>query len=137
MNGRLVWARGLFAALFLLVTYLTLTPNPEETESGFALARWVAVAFFGSEALTDKVAHFMGYGALGASAFWAQIQLLNQRWAIPIALAIYGALLEGAQGIGGVRSPELADGFANMAGAIVGYIAALMLTRFFSKATAS
>ena len=129
MPSRLFWLRGLFAALFLLVTYLTLTPNPEETESGFALARWVAVAFLGDATFADKVGHFLGYGALGASAFWAQLSIMKKRWAMPIALALYGAGLEGLQGLGGVRSPELADALANALGVVTAFVGAFVLAK--------
>lgn len=129
MGSRLLLARGFFAALFLTVTYLTLTPNPEDTETGFAVARWVAVFVLGDAGLADKVAHFMAYGALGAAAFWAQIDLFGRRWTLPLALAVYGAALEGVQGFGGVRSPELADAFANFLGVVAGYAGAMILAR--------
>ncbi len=129
MGSVLLWARGLFAALFFTVTFLTLTPNPEDTESGFAVARWVAVFFLGDAGLTDKVAHFMAYGALGASAFSARIDLFRKPWAPPLALAAYGAVLEGVQGLGGVRSPELADAIANALGVVAAYAGAMMLAK--------
>lgn len=129
MGSRLLMARGFFAALFLTVTFLTLTPNPEDTETGFAVARWVAVFVLGDAGLTDKVAHFMAYGALGASAFWAQVNLFDKPWAPPLALAAYGAALEGVQGLGGVRSPELADAIANSLGVVTAYAGAMMLAK--------
>lgn len=129
IRSPLFWTRSLFAALFLIVTFLTLTPNPEDTQSGFALARWIARLLFGDTALTDKVAHFLAYGALGATAFWARLDLLQKLWATPLALAVYGAALEGVQGIGGVRSPELADAAANALGAVAGFAGALLLAK--------
>lgn len=136
MGSKLSWARSLFAALFFSVTFLTLTPNPEDTETGFALARWVAVFVLGDSGLTDKVAHFMAYGALGVSAFWAQLELFRRRWTFPIALAAYGAALEGVQGLGGVRSPELADALANAFGVVTAYGGAMLLAKF-TRARAS
>ncbi len=130
MGSSLLWARGVFAALFLTVTFLTLTPNPEDAEAGFALARWIAAVILGDQGLTDKVAHFMAYGALGATAFWARINISDRQWTLPLALAIYGAVLEGMQGLGGVRSPEWADAAANALGALVGFGAALMLAKY-------
>ena len=129
MGSKLPWARGLFAALLVAVTYLTLTPNPEETETGFAVARWLAVFVLGDAGLADKVAHFMAYGALGAAAFWAQIDFFRKPWAPPLALAAYGAALEGAQGLGGVRSPEVADAIANSLGVVTAYAGAMLLAR--------
>ena len=129
MGPILLWARLFFAVLFLTVTFLTLTPNPEDTETGFVVARWVAVFVLGDAELADKVAHFMAYGALGASAFSAQIDLFGKRWATPLALAAYGAALEGIQGLGGVRAPELADAIANFLGVVTAYAGAMILAR--------
>ena len=128
MRKTALLARGLFVALVLIVTWLTLTPSPENAESGFALARWAATLLFGDAGLTDKVAHFMAYGALGACAFWARLTLAGRLWAAPLALAVYGAALEGAQGLGGVRSPELADAIANALGALAGFAGAAALS---------
>ena len=55
---------------------------------------------FGDARYTDKLAHFAAYGALGAAAFWAQLILWGKKRWTPLALAAYGALLEGLQGIG-------------------------------------
>jgi len=130
MRVRLFWARGLFAALFVMVTYLTLTPDPDKTRSGFALARWVASLVLGNPDLADKVAHFLAYSALGAAAYGAQINPWRKPWAAPLALAVYGVLLEGLQGLGGVRTPELADAIANSLGALTGFAGAVILARF-------
>ncbi|MFQ5563936.1 MAG: hypothetical protein ACE5FO_10255 [Parvularculaceae bacterium] len=128
-------ARTAFAILFLAVTYLTLAPNPDESAPGFAAARWLAAALFGDEMLGDKVAHFSAYGALGASAFLAAIRPFGRVWLAPIALAAYGALLEGAQGLGGVRTPELADAISNAGGALAGFVLAMLAVRFAAKGT--
>lgn len=130
----LFFARALFALLLGAVTWLTLTPSPEDADAGFKIMRWIANVLLGDSALGDKVAHFTAYAALGAAAFWGR---LGVSYSPPLVLAGYGALLEIVQGMGGVRSPELADGLANMAGAVAGYIAAVTLTRFLSKAAAS
>ncbi|MEM8935249.1 MAG: VanZ family protein [Pseudomonadota bacterium] len=118
--GRLA-ARLVFAVLLVIVTWLTLTPSPEQTESSIAIARWIASVFLGAPALSDKVAHFLAYAALGASAQWAQLTPPTMRYAAPaILLALYGVVLEFGQGAMGVRSPEIADAAANAAGAICG-----------------
>lgn len=130
----LFFARAVFALLLSAVTWLTLTPSPEDADAGFKVMRWIANVLLGDSALGDKVAHFTAYAALGAAAFWAR---LGASFWPPLVLAGYGAALEIVQGLGGVRSPELADGVANMAGAVAGYVAALMLTRFVAKAAAS
>ena len=136
MRRTALLARALFVALVSVVTWLTLTPSPENADSGFALARWAATLLFGDAGLTDKVAHFMAYSALGACAFWARLTLAGRLWTTPLALAAYGAALEGAQGLGGVRSPELADALANGLGAVAGFAGAMALA-LLAKARAS
>ena len=122
-------ARILFAILFGLVTYLTVTTNPETTEGGMALTRWLAEMVLGQAALADKVAHFLAYGALGAAAMFANLRLARRRIVTVLALAAYGALLEGVQALGGVRSPEAADAIANAFGALCAYPGYMILTR--------
>ncbi len=133
MDGRKFLARSVFVMLFGVVTYLTVTPNPDEAEKGFAAARFIAALLFGDAQLGDKVAHFAGYGALGASAFWAGITFFSHKRWTPLVLGIYGALLEGVQGLGGVRSPELADAFANAFGAFAGFAGAIILAMAITK----
>ena len=130
------WARGAFVMLLAIVTWLTLTPNPDDAKAGFAVTRWIAEFFLGDGALNDKVAHFSAYGALGASAFTARFLFFGTQAWTPVVLAAYGAGLEVLQGVGGVRSPEIADGFANMLGAIVGFGAAVLVAKFLGKARA-
>jgi hypothetical protein len=125
----LLWPRILFVLLFALVTYLTLTPNPEDAKAGFAFTRWLAIKVFGDPALADKVAHFLAYGALGAMAAWAHLALFSKRRITAVALALYGVALEGLQGLGGVRTPELADAAANGLGALAGLGGAIILGR--------
>lgn len=127
-------ARAAFVALLAIVTWLTLTPNPDDTKAGFAVTRWLAAMFLGDAGLSDKVAHFSAYGALGVSAFGARLSpFASQSWT-PVVLAAYGAGLEVLQGLGGVRSPEIADGIANMLGAVAGFGAALLVARLLGKA---
>lgn len=129
------FARALFAALFLLVTYLTITPNPDDTEMGMALTRWLAALIFGDSALGDKVAHFLAYAALGASAALAQVRIGGRAIYAIAALMAYGAMLEGVQGLMGVRVPEFADAIANALGAAAGFpSAALAMARFAPRA---
>ncbi|WP_411816387.1 VanZ family protein [Hyphococcus sp. DH-69] len=131
------WARVLFVCLFIVVTFLTLTPNPDDTEAGFAFTRLLASALFGNAAFADKIAHFLAYGALGTSAYWAQIELFARRWMILILLPLYGVLLEGLQGLGGVRSPEIADAVANGLGAFCGFLFGYLCVVAYSKVRAS
>mgnify|MGYP000049967202 CR=1 FL=1 len=107
-----------FVALALFITWQTLTPDADDTESGMAIARMIAELLFRSAEMGDKVAHFMAYAALGASAAFGQVRLIGRRAPIVAGIAAYGMALEGLQGLGGVRAPELADAAANALGVI-------------------
>ncbi|MEO1137581.1 MAG: VanZ family protein [Pseudomonadota bacterium] len=127
MTPNLPWSRILFGFLLALVTFLTLTPNPDDTEPGFALTRWIADLLLGNSAFADKIAHFLAYAALGATAYWAKLTVFSRRIGAAFALALYGVVLEGLQGLGGVRSPELGDALANAFGALGGIAGAVAL----------
>jgi hypothetical protein len=124
------WWRMVFCALALFVTWQTLTPDPDDTESGMALARWIAELIFRSAEMGDKVAHFIAYAALGGSAALGQLRLLDKRAPIIAAIAAYGMALEGLQGLGGVRAPEIADATANALGVISAFAGVALLERF-------
>ncbi len=128
-----LWPRILFALLFTLVTYLTLTPNPDDVKAGFAFTRWISTTLFGDPKLADKVAHFLAYSALGAAAVWAHLTIFSKRRGSALALAAYGVLLEWLQGVGGVRSPELADAVANGLGALSGATGAVILANLMRR----
>ncbi len=129
----LFWARALFAVLFAVITFLTVTPNPDDVAAGFDLARAIAGFLLGNPDYGDKVAHFAAYGALGASAFWARLFIGGNKWITPLLLGVYGAVLEGVQGLGAVRSMEALDAIANGLGAIAGFVFALALHAFFNR----
>jgi VanZ family protein len=126
---RLVAARALFAALFLLVTYLSVTPDPDAAGPSLDFARWIANLLFGDEIYGDKVAHFLAYGALGLSAAAAHVRIARRFTFVVLGLALYGALLEGVQALGAVRQPEALDAFANAAGALSGGAGAALVSR--------
>lgn len=127
MRVSLTAARAVFVVLLVAITYLTLTPNPDETEPGFMVTRWISNALTGDDALSDKVAHFLCYGALGATAYWAELRLFSRRRGAAAALVLYGIVLEVLQGLGGVRDPEIADAIANAFGAASGLAGAAVL----------
>lgn len=120
---RLTAWRGVFAALFLFVTFMTLTPNPDDTEGEMSIARFISELLFGSAAFGDKVAHVLAYAALGAAAMFASIRIYGRRLLTLAALIAYGVLLEGLQGLGGVRSADALDALANASGALAGVVA--------------
>lgn len=128
MTLRSAW-RGVFALLLLFVTWQTLTPSPEETDSGLALARYLAEMLFQSAAHADKVAHFLAYSALGGAAGMGGLRLGGRRRLSVAALTVYGVLLEYLQGLGGVRDPELLDALANASGALAGFSGAFLIEK--------
>lgn len=133
MTARRAW-RGVFALLLAVVTFLTLTPNPENTPSGFAIARLIAQWMFADTALADKVGHFLAYAALGLTASLADLRLRDRRILAILAIAAYGAMLEFAQGAGGVRTGDVIDAIANTGGAVSAYLAFVFVGRVTGRA---
>ncbi len=119
--------RVVFGVVFACVTWLTLTPNPQDTKSSLAIARFIAEVLFHNQQLGDKVAHFLAYATLGATAAFAHFRIVDRRVPVIVALAAYGGLLEFLQGFGGVRVADFADALANASGALAVYPAALAL----------
>lgn len=128
MNFLKFW-RGVFVLLLVIVTWQTLTPDPEETESGLAIARFLAELLFHDEKFGDKVAHFLAYASLGGSAAFAGLRVAGRQSLMVVLLAAYGGVLELIQGLGGVRVAEFADAISNSSGAIAGFPAALLIAR--------
>jgi VanZ family protein len=129
--------RVVFAVIFIGVTWLTLTPNPHDTKSSLAIARFIAEVLFHDQQFGDKVAHFLAYAMLGGAAAFAGFRIADRRVPVIVALAAYGALLEFLQGIGGVRVADLADAAANASGALVVYPAALAIEQTLARLRAA
>lgn len=127
------WWRIAFGALALFVTWQTLTPDPEDTESGMALARIIAALIFHAPEMGDKVAHFLAYAALGGCAALGQLRLLGLRAPVIAAIAVYGMTLEGLQGLGGVRESEVADAAANALGVLAAFAGVSALERLAAR----
>ena len=127
MKSRDVW-RAIFFLLSIFITWQTLTPDPDNTKPSLAIAEWIAKLLFHSGEQGDKVAHFCAYAALGATAAMAQFSFMGKRSFIICILALYGVVLEGLQGLGGVRDPELADALANSLGALSAFPLAIHLS---------
>lgn len=117
------YARAAFVALFLFVTYMTLTPDPKDTEGEMSIARWIATMLFGTAALGDKVAHFLAYATLSSCGALGRLTLFRRRSAFVVALCGWGVVLEVLQGLGGVRIADAADAAANALGAAAGAVA--------------
>lgn len=128
MRFRTFW-RGVFALFAAFVAWQTLTPDPQEAEQGLAIARFLAELFFDDAGYADKVAHFLAYAALGATAGLGDIRLAGKRRLTLLALALYGVSLEFLQGLGGVRAAEFVDALANAGGAFAGLAGVYALDR--------
>lgn len=131
-----MWARGwrvAFAALLVLVTWLSLASEPDPTGGGFALTRWISRLLFGVEAHHDKVAHFLAYASLGGSAALGGFRMLGSPFTVVTLVIAYGMALEGVQGLIGYRVADFSDALANAAGACSGF-AGGMIVRFTAEA---
>jgi hypothetical protein len=131
------WARGFFFLLLAVVTYMTLTTEPEKMKPGFDLMDFVARMVFGDPKYGDKVAHFSAYGALGLAAVPAGFRLVGRDWTVIPALAVYGELLEFVQGLGGVRQADPFDALANVLGATIGFFGARLLIALWTRRIAA
>ncbi|HXI86111.1 MAG TPA: VanZ family protein [Parvularculaceae bacterium] len=120
-------ARALFAVLFVTVAWLILTPNPQDTEAGMDIARWIAKALFGDPDLGDKVAHVSAFAALAGTAALGRLRILGSGALMVAALSLYGGALEIGQLLGGVRDADWMDALADALGAVAAYPAAAFL----------
>ena len=113
-------ARIIFAGLLLYVSVNSLVPSPDMPDSGLALTRWLAALIFGSADQSDKITHFLAYGALGFFAGASRFTAHGLIWLPGAALALYGLMIEGLQALGGSRTASWLDGLANLLGAVSG-----------------
>lgn len=122
--------RAAFALFLIFVTWQTLTPDPEESKSGLALARYLAAMLFGDAGYADKIAHFLAYATLGGLAGMGDLRAFGKRRFSVLLLFLYGLLLEWLQGVGGVRDAEIVDALANATGAVTGFAVSMVVARF-------
>lgn len=127
MSIPLIIARIVFAGLLAAVTYLSLNPEPNAAATGFDLAEAIAARLFGRPELGDKVAHFSAYAALASAAVAARPRMVGAYLLTSGALVLYGAGLEGLQGLIASRQPDFLDGVANLLGVVAGGACALIL----------
>lgn len=69
----------------------------------------------------DKLAHLFGYALL--MFWWAQL-VVERRWRLALAVALFGVAIEGLQGLTPERLPDLLDVLANTGGVLLGWLAA-------------
>ncbi len=122
-----IFFRRLFWALLLLVSVLSLIPNPDDLPGGSLWAEFLAEIFFGSADHADKITHFIAYGVLAGGAGLGGMRVFSRRWLIVPGLILWSGLLELLQGLTQNRSPDWLDMLANSAGALTGFVASLGL----------
>ena len=127
--------KALFVVLFVIVTYLSVAPNPPGGASGNPLTWWLSALFFGDLAYADKIGHFLAYAAL--AGVFTLARFVRGRAAVigVLALAAYGGVLELVQGRLMSRSMESLDALANALGVFAAYPAALGLLAVMRRAT--
>ncbi|GGD08719.1 VanZ family protein [Aquisalinus flavus] len=114
--------RVCFALLLVVVTLLSLIPNPDDVPGGPDFSRWLSGLLFGTEDYADKMSHFIAYGALGGTAVLAALRPFGRVVLLPVLLIAYSGLIEVLQGIGGARQADIADMLANAAGVTAGML---------------
>ncbi len=119
--------RVLFIIAFLAVTIISLIPNPADAPSGGAFARWLSLFFLGGEEHADKVNHFVAYAALGGLGALSQWPVRRLAIFGPLALAIWGVVMEGGQGLLAARQTDGVDAIANASGAALGWAGGLVV----------
>ncbi|ODU32712.1 VanZ family protein [Thiobacillus sp. 65-1402] len=72
----------------------------------------------------DKIVHFAGYAVL--MFWWAQL-VVERRWKLAVAVALFGAAIELLQGLTPNRQPDGLDALANSGGVLFGWLAARVL----------
>ena len=72
----------------------------------------------------DKIVHFARYAVL--MFWWAQL-VVERRWKLAVAVALFGAAIELLQGLTPDRQPDGLDALANSGGVLLGWLAARLL----------
>ena len=118
--------------ILVLLTILSLTPDPENIGVVMDWSAWIAAILFGDPLSGDKVSHFLAYGALG---FFSALGFTTKRWhALLIFLFIlaYGALMEALQGaLTETRTSDPVDLVANVLGGTSGIIGGYIVRALF------
>jgi uncharacterized protein YfiM (DUF2279 family) len=135
-SGFIKLMRGAFVLLLILITILSVIPNPEEVPGGMAFTRWIAQLLFGNPDYGDKVSHFLAYGALSGAGMLGFVRPFSRWLMLPIIVALYSAVMELLQAVIGVRSAEWADMAANVSGVMAGTLVAVGLI-FLAKRASS
>jgi VanZ family protein len=116
----------LFIAFALAILVLSVMPSPPEMIQ--EVLSW------------DKAQHALAYAVFTLLGGWAMTPVFgaSRAWRLAFALAIgYGLVIEVLQGMGGRRSPQLADGAADIIGAAVVYLIWFVVFRLRQKGSCS
>ena len=121
--------RAVAVLLLLIVTVLSLLPNPPEGGAGGVFGAWLSRLLTGSDAYGDKAAHAFAYlataGATGAGFGQTGRRLLGAA----AGLFAWSLVLEGLQAAGGARTGDAWDALANLVGIVGGTVLALGFRR--------
>ena len=125
--------RVLFVIFFIIVTYASLTPDPDTLDQSGGIMKWLASLLLGSEDHGDKIAHFLAYGALGFCIFPGRLALFGRFALTFVALLGYGFLMEWMQSFSVERQTSMLDATANTAGLIAGLGAGYLFLNLFKR----
>jgi VanZ family protein len=102
----------------------------------FVATHWPPRGATGPPAYNDKLAHFVAYGGLAGGLMLAAIWLGKRNWRVMLlvfsAAALYGVFDECTQTLVG-RTPDVKDWLADIAGAGVGILAAMGITKLCTR----
>ncbi len=119
--------RWLFVLFLLITIVLSLVPTSEEIPAATDIFSWIALLIFGDASLSDKVSHFIAYGAVAGAGTLGLVRPLGRHYILPLLLFSLSGALELAQGLVSYRVPDWLDLLANGTGVLSGTISALVL----------
>ena len=114
----------LFFIFLGIVILFSLIPAQDDIPGANDIFSLLGKLIFGDPSKGDKIAHFVAYASVSATAFWGQVKLLKRISFTLLGLIVLGALLEFAQGTLSGRHTDLLDFVANSAGIIIGVLCA-------------
>ena len=110
----------------VLVAVVSLTPDTDALASTISFTAWLAKFLLGDPTSSDKIAHFLAYGALGFFTTLGFAPRKSRLLTVAAGIIVYGASLEVLQAMGGHRTGDIYDLLANSLGATCGIIGALI-----------
>ena len=117
------WLFFLFLGILIL---FSLVPAQDDIPGANDIFSILGKIILGNPNMGDKIAHFVAYASVGATAFWGQVRLFGRVSATMVGLLILGGLLEFAQGSLSGRHPDFLDFIANSVGVASGLACAMV-----------